>query len=269
VALLAAGGYVVVRRLAPVIGPALTGSGCQASTGRQTVLLDTQQASIAATIAGVAHRQSMPADAVTVAYATAMQESKLHNLDYGDLDSVGVFQQRPSEGWGPRVKLEDPVYATTKFFRALRAVPHYQRLPVYQAAQAVQHSADGSAYTQYQNMAAEMSVAFTGERRHAVYCWWPSAMPRRANRGAITRELAATFGTAAADGATTSGRNGLVLPAERPGAGWAMATWLVTHAPRYGIHEISFGGYYWRATAGAKGWRRDPGPLPRSAIKVS
>ena len=102
----------MVRRLAPVIGPVLTGSGCQASAARQTVLLDTQQASIAATIAGVAHRQSMPRTAVTVAYATAMQESKLHNLDYGDMDSVGVFQQRPSEGWGPRDKLEDPVYAT-------------------------------------------------------------------------------------------------------------------------------------------------------------
>ena len=163
VAILAAGSYVLVRRLAPVIGPVLTGSGCQASASRQTVLLDTQQASIAATIAGVAHRQSMPSTAVTVAYATAMQESKLHNLDYGDMDSVGVFQQRPSEGWGPRNKLEDPVYATTKFFRALKAVPGYQRLPIYQAAQDVQHSADGSAYIQYEKMAAEMSAAFTGQ----------------------------------------------------------------------------------------------------------
>ncbi len=268
-AVLAVGCYVAVRRLVPVIGPTLAGSGCQASTGQQRVLLDTQQASIAATIAGVAHRQSMPRDAVTVAYATAMQESKLHNLDYGDLDSVGVFQQRPSEGWGPRGKLEDPVYATTKFFRALRAVPHYQRLPVYQAAQAVQRSADGTAYMQYENMAAEMSAAFTGERRHAVYCWWSSAAPRRAAPSAITRELAVTFGPAVAGGATTSGRSGLLLPAERPKAGWVMATWLVTHASRYGIHEISFGGYYWRATAGAKGWRRDPGPLPLNAIKVS
>ena len=104
--------YLVVRSLAPVIVPVLTGSGCSAAGQHQSVLLDTQQASIAATIAGVAHQESMPREAVTIAYATAMQESKLHNLDYGDLDSVGVFQQRPSQGWGPARKLENPIYAS-------------------------------------------------------------------------------------------------------------------------------------------------------------
>ena len=268
VVILAAGSYVLVRRLAPVIGPVLTGSGCQASASRQTVLLDTQQASIAATIAGVAHRQSMPSTAVTVAYATAMQESKLHNLNYGDMDSVGVFQQRPSEGWGPRNKLEDPVYATTKFFRALKAVPGYQRLPIYQAAQDVQHSADGSAYIQYEKMAAEMSAAFTGQHGHAVYCWWSSAVPKRADRGAITRSLAGTFGAAAASSATTT-RHDLVLRVARPKLGWEVAAWLVTHASSYGIHQVSFGGYYWRAATGTKGWVRDPGPPTTSTIKLS
>ena len=54
-----------------------------------------------------------------VAYAAALQESHLHNLSYGDRDSVGVFQQRPSEGWGSATQLKDPVYATTRFFPAL------------------------------------------------------------------------------------------------------------------------------------------------------
>ena len=225
VLVLAAGSYILVRRLAPVIGPVLTGSGCQASAARQTVLLDTQQASIAATIAGVAHRQSMPRTAVTVAYATAMQESKLHNLDYGDMDSVGVFQQRPSEGWGPRTKLEDPVYATTKFFRALKAVPGYQRLPIYQAAQDVQRSADGSAYIQYEKMASEMSAAFTGQHGPAVYCWWSSAVPKRADRSAITRSLATTFGAATAsechDVAARPGAPGRAAEARLGGRGLA------------------------------------------------
>ena len=97
---IAGGTYLVIRSLMPVIGPVLTGSGCAAAAAHQSVLLDTQQASIASTIAGVAHQQSMPRAAVTIAYATAMQESKLHDLDYGDMDSVGVFQQRPSQGWG-------------------------------------------------------------------------------------------------------------------------------------------------------------------------
>ena len=84
-----------------------------------------------------------------MAYAAALQESKLQNLPYGDRDSVGVFQQRPSQGWGPRRDLENPVYATSKFFGALAKVPGYQRMPIYQAAQAVQHSADGLAYQRF------------------------------------------------------------------------------------------------------------------------
>ena len=102
---LAVAGFFVFRQGKPL----LTGSGCQAGTGRKMVLLDPEQASIAATIAGVAHQRAMPRRAVVVAYAAALQESKLHNLSYGDRDSVGVFQQRPSEGWGPAWKLKDPL----------------------------------------------------------------------------------------------------------------------------------------------------------------
>ena len=68
---------------------------------------------------------------------------------YGDLDSVGVFQQRPSQGWGSTAQLEDPEYASTAFLSALVKVPGYQNLPIDEAAQDVQHSADGSAYSQW------------------------------------------------------------------------------------------------------------------------
>ena len=125
--LVAVGAFAVVS----CIKPLLETSGCQAGTGPQALSLDTQQAAIAATIAGVAHQQALPFRAVTVAYAAAMQESKMHNLGYGDRDSVGVFQQRPSEGWGPASKLRNPVFATTKFFEALTQIPGYQRKPVY------------------------------------------------------------------------------------------------------------------------------------------
>ncbi len=87
--------------------------GCQAGTGVQAISLDPGQAAVAATIAGVAARHKLPRRAVIIAYAAALQESKMQNLDYGDRDSVGVFQQRPSQGWGPATDLEDPVYATT------------------------------------------------------------------------------------------------------------------------------------------------------------
>jgi hypothetical protein len=266
---LATGTYLAVRILAPVIGPVLTGAGCTAQAAHQSVLLDTQQGSIAATIAGVAHQQSMPREAVTIAYATAMQESKLHNLDYGDQDSVGVFQQRPSQGWGPKRKLENPVYATTKFFRALKTVPGYQRMPVDQAAQAVQRSADGAAYAQYVGMAAEMTAAFTGQRGHAVYCWSGAPGSRHPAVDGITEGLTATFGAAIAALARTGPHHTMQLRIAHCKLGWEVASWLVTHASKYGVHQVRFGRYEWRAVAGIRGWVRDAGAPPAGTIELS
>lgn len=268
-AALAVGVYLVVRSLGPVIGPVLIGSGCSAAAPHQSVLLDTQQASIAATIAGVAHRQSMPRAAVTIAYATAMQESKLHDLTYGDQDSVGVFQQRPSQGWGPARKLENPIYATTKFFRALKAIHGYQAMPVYQAAQAVQRSADGSAYIQYERMAAEMTGAFTGQRGHAVYCWSLGPSPRHPDADAITEGLGSTFGHTTASLARTGAAHTMLVPTGHTKLGWEVAFWMVTHAAKYGIHQVRFGGYQWRAAAGTKGWIKDAGAPPAGTIQLS
>ncbi len=266
---IATGTYLVIRSLMPVIGPVLTGSGCSAAAAHQSVLLDTQQASIASTIAGVAHQQSMPRVAVAIAYATAMQESKLHDLDYGDMDSVGVFQQRPSQGWGPARKLENPVYATTKFFHALQAIHGYARMPVYQAAQAVQHSADGSAYIQYERMADEMASAFTGQRGHAVYCWSDPASPRHLDAGAITEGLASTFGRATAGLARPAPRHTMQVRIGHARLGWAVSSWLVTHASSYDIHQVRFGGFEWRAARGTKGWAHDPGAPPAGTIQLS
>ena len=172
--------------------PAPPPPGCQAGTGVQAITLDTEQAAIAATIAGVAARHRLPRQAVTIALAAALQESKLHNLDYGDRDSVGIFQQRPSEGWGPATELEDPVYATTKFFAALTQVRGYAKMPVYQAAQDVQHSADGSAYEQWANVAGQLAGYFTGQSPHGVSCWYTPA--GRANLAGAVRRMAQTFG---------------------------------------------------------------------------
>ena len=152
------------RHLPP---PVLQGSGCLVRSSSYDVPLTTGQAGLAATIAGVARRRSMPMRAVTIAYATALQESDLENLSYGDRDSVGVFQQRPSQGWGTRQQLLDPIYATSRFFAALASVPGYRHLLVYQAAQAVQRSADGYAYSQYAPQGAAMAAGFSGHLARA------------------------------------------------------------------------------------------------------
>jgi hypothetical protein len=262
---LAAGVFVVVRAHVPGI---LGETGCTAGAGGSAVALDPQQAQIAATIAGVAHQQRMPPRAVTVAYAAAMQESHLHNLDYGDRDSVGVFQQRPSQGWGPAGKLIDPVYASTKFFEALAQVRGYQRLPVYQAAQAVQHSVDGYAYMQYQPIAARLTAAFTGASPRAVWCWPPGSSARAGQLAAARRALVQTFGRLPARSSASPGDAPSLLVRASRDVGWAVAAWLVTHAGQYSLRQVSYAGFSWQASSGGAGWTPDKA-APAHAVLAS
>ncbi|MBM0238794.1 C40 family peptidase [Micromonospora sp. ATA32] len=111
---------------------------------------DTGQLDIAATIIDVGVSKGVPRWGWVVAVATAMQESGLHNLpflgDRNDHDSVGVFQQRPSQGWGTAEQLSKPSYQAGRFFDKLVTVPGWQTMPLTQAAQAVQVSAFPDAY---------------------------------------------------------------------------------------------------------------------------
>jgi hypothetical protein len=258
--------YLTVGR----VGKILAGSGCTVGKGRGSVPLDPEQAANAATIAGVAHQRIMPSRAVTVAYAAAMQESKLHNISYGDRDSVGIFQQRPSEGWGPASKLKDPVYATTRFFGALEHVPRYKQLPVYKAAQAVQRSADGFAYIQYQPQAFRMAAAFTGHHPHAVWCWSPSVSSGHPKLTAATGALMKAFGgLAGSTPATHQDTGSMTVTARQESLGWSVATWLVTHAAQYHLREVRFAGYSWRASAGSDGWIKDKNVVTSDAVEAS
>jgi hypothetical protein len=236
--------------------------GCESDRDGRTVMLDTGQAAIASTIAGVATARRLPQSAVTIAYATAWQESHLQDLNYGTLDSVGVFQQRPSEGWGTPRQLVNVVYATGKFFAALVKVPDYQHIPVYEAAQDVQHSADGHAYANYQEQAALMSGPFTGGTPHAVWCWYTNN-PSGAQVTPLRKALTGTFGRISVreDGTDP------VVAVKRPTAGWAVASWLVTHAATYGISTVRYAGYQWNASAGNRGWTRDPS-APSGSVEL-
>jgi hypothetical protein len=248
----------------------LTVPGCQAGTGVNAMQLDFGQAADAATIAGVAVRERLPQRALTIAYATAMQESKLENLSYGDLDSVGIFQQRPSQGWGSAAQLQDPAYAAGAFFRALVRVPGWQQLPVYQAAQAVQRSADGSAYQQYASSGAALASYYIA-KPHAVTCWYSPAdqaasqgVSARQNLSGAIKPMTETFGAPGGSGALTrvsrarsGGREVLRVTTDRNG--WAVANWLVTNASSYGITRVSYAGYQWKASLTETSWQADPG----------
>ncbi|MFE4540229.1 C40 family peptidase [Streptomyces scopuliridis] len=95
----------------------------------------------------------------TIALATALQESGLRNLDHGDRDSLGLFQQRPSQGWGTREQITDPVYASTKFYTALKSLKDWKSMPLTVAAQKVQKSGYPDAYAKHEALATALQQA--------------------------------------------------------------------------------------------------------------
>ncbi|BAL88520.1 hypothetical protein AMIS_33000 [Actinoplanes missouriensis 431] len=98
----------------------------------------------------------VPHQGVVIAVATALQESGLRNLRGGDRDSIGLFQQRPSQGWGTPKQLRDPAYQTRKFYDKLLDVDGWQQMRLTEAAQAVQVSAYPEAYTKHTRAATAL-----------------------------------------------------------------------------------------------------------------
>ncbi|MFD9630345.1 C40 family peptidase [Streptomyces violascens] len=113
----------------------------------------------AKTIVATGIQMNIPARGQVIALATALAESDLTNLDHGDRDSLGLFQQRPSQGWGTREQILDPVYASTKFYKALKSVQGWEQMPVTVAAQKVQKSAYPDAYAEFETLATALQQA--------------------------------------------------------------------------------------------------------------
>src|SRR3954454_6805760 len=126
VGVVAAVGYGVLHHVAPL----LQDQGCTATVHGRTVELSTEQAENAALIAAISVRRGLPARAASIALATAYQESKLYNLEEGDRDSLGLFQQRPSQGWGSTDEVLDPYHATNAFYDALVRLDDYRSMRV-------------------------------------------------------------------------------------------------------------------------------------------
>lgn len=206
-----------------------------------TYELDPVQAQNASIIAAVAFQKALPDHAVTVALAAALQESRLVDLNHGDRDSLGLFQQRPSQGWGTPAQIMDPAYATAAFYSHLTAVPGWETLAVGQVAQAVQLSAVPDAYAPWESEARAWARALTGEVPAGLSCrltGWGGASPPT---GALSSAAQSEFGAAVM---------GRTLAAK---AGWAVASWAVAHAYEYHLRHVAYGGQSWDSGAGV--WR--------------
>jgi hypothetical protein len=217
---------------------------CVAVVGDLKADLDVEQAQNAGLIAAIGVRRGLPARAVTIALATAFQESKLYNLDYGDRDSVGLFQQRPSQGWGTRKQLKDPVYATGRFYDALVRVPGYETMRITVAAQRVQHSGFPEAYAAHEPAARALASSLTGQSGHAFACRIGSV---GTGRPAVVRdEVTGVFGTLVSRPVVTGRTVTVGVPARA--TGWALAQYLVAQAGRLGIRRATYAGRVWART---------------------
>ncbi|MCZ0978705.1 NlpC/P60 family protein [Streptomyces diastatochromogenes] len=145
----------VAQQVAAILGGADAAPGIQI----EGLELPSEQIPHAKTIVATGVAMKVPERGQVVALATAIQESRLRNLRYGDRDSLGLFQQRPSQGWGTPEEILDPVHASTRFYEGLLKVAGWQQMTVTQAAQAVQRSGFPDAYAQWEPLARALQEA--------------------------------------------------------------------------------------------------------------
>ncbi|MFF8937051.1 heavy metal transporter [Streptomyces paradoxus] len=283
VALLAVAGYLVVQYVTGGSG----GPGCKVVSGKgdgASYEFTPEQAVNAATITAVGTARGLPERAVTIALATALQESALRNISHGDRDSLGLFQQRPSQGWGTPKEIMDPSYSAGEFYDHLVKVPGYTRLPLTVAAQRVQRSGFPQAYAKHEPDAALLAAALTGQSAATLTCEGRPAATRASGPDGVRAALVRDFGrdvlepagaavggssaatpTPSASAADGSGGRTVTLPvdADTPSGGgrnpdqrgWQLAHWAVANASELHIARVTYAGREWVAGNTASQWR--------------
>jgi len=205
------------------------------------------QTAVASTMVGVVNRRGLPERAAVLVLAAAYQESKLTNLapGMGDRDSVGVLQQRPSQGWGTIEQLSDVHYATAKFLDELVKHENWKTTSIAHAIQQVQISADEDAYNQHVEQATALAHVLMGKVPVGLTCEF-DAPTVVASAATVATQVKADLPVNAP---VTSGSTVRV-----PGAKWATAMWFVANADRLGIDTVEYAGHRWTRE---KGWSGD------------
>ena len=283
VGVLVTAGLITWSYLGETVRPLLHIDRCRAVVDGDAVFLDPEQAANAALVSAISVQRGLPAHAATVALAAAMQESKLYNLRSGDRDSLGLFQQRPSQGWGTRAEILDRHHAINAFYDALVKIDGWETMKVTEAAQEVQRSGYPSAYAQHETDARVLASAFTGNSRRAFSCetWTtPGEEPTKLDDSGLTdraekvrQDVEAAFGSLSLGGFAPGGVHSghmkgsahyegraidiFVRPVspENKRRGWAIAQYLVAQAVRLGIEHVIFDDRIWTAGShSTQGW---------------
>jgi hypothetical protein len=221
-----------------VVPPSPGEERCVVTVGDRDVELDLDQAHYTSIVVGLSVRRGLAPRAGSIAMATVYQETGIRNLDYGDRDSVGLFQQRPSQGWGSEKQLMDPYYATTKFYNALVRVRDWEKRDITKVAQAVQRSAYPDAYRDHEPDARVLASALTGQSARAVTCLVHDEEDGDAD--GLAESLDETFrsDTKVTDKVVT-------VTAKTERLAWAYAQYAVANAARHGVQTVEVDDRVW------------------------
>ncbi|MDP9825494.1 hypothetical protein [Kineosporia succinea] len=234
------------------------------SNGDRTTL-ELDQANNAAIITGIAEKREFPVRAATIGVATAIQESKLRNITYGDRDSVGLFQQRPSQGWGTREEILDPIYSANAFYDALAKIDSLDDITITEAAQKVQRSAYPEAYADHEPEARMIVSPLAGYSPGGWNCVVKEDDTLTAQepgssgfteRAAAVREAAGEeLGRSKPDvDAAGTGLTYTVPKAAENRHAWALGSWAVARAKELGVKRVALNGYTWSRAESGDGW---------------
>lgn len=216
---------------------------CVATVQGETVTLDPDQAHYASIIAGVAGQRGLAPRAVSIAIATVYQESGIRNLDYGDRDSLGLFQQRPSQGWGTPTQVMDPWFASNAFYAALVKVPDWSTGDINDVAQAVQRSGHPNGYARHVDKARRIGSSLSGESAASFSCVVRS--PASPDPTGLADFLAKTLPR---DVAITRTTTGLSITSSSTRGAWSAAHIVVANAGSHGVQSVTAGGRTWQAS---------------------
>jgi hypothetical protein len=238
---------------------------CRAVALGNEVSFTPEQSANAATITVIALKRGLSARAATIANATAIQESKLRNIRFGDRDSLGLFQQRTSQGWGTEAQILDPVYATNKFYDALIKISGYQGMEITKVAQMVQRSASPQAYAEHEQEGRVLASTLAGHSPGGFGCRLDDATVSTP-AATIAAHLTAELGVPATGQGNTvqvTGRNAQLA--------WAAGSWAVAHAEADGIDSVTVGDRSWTRGRGssALSWHPADKALAPTSVTIT
>ncbi len=213
---------------------------CVVSMDDRSVVLDLDQAHYTSIVVGLSVRRELPARAASIAMATVYQETGIRNLDYGDRDSVGLFQQRPSQGWGTPEQLTDPHYAAGKFYDALVKIKNWKTGDINDIAQKVQRSGHPEAYRDHEEDARVLASALTGHSPAALTCLDRTGAV--GNAPGLRRSLRKSFGKLDIEVTGTS----MLVQARTDKLAWAYGQYAVANAKYFGVTRVVVGDQQWQ-----------------------